>query len=287
MNTYYKFKANIIDALIIFLGCIISSLGVNIFLSHARLLSGGVTGIGLLLEYTFGIPVGVVVFLLNIPLLLIGSRKLNKSFIIYTTFGMISLSLSLIITKPLAHLESLDNLDLLLYCIYGGVLCGIGYGLVFLRHGSTGGTDIITMLIRKKYSNYNIGGLGFSLNLVIILIGASISGIPEGLYTLVSLFIQSIVLDKMLKGFSSKKLLLILTVKEEEIIDYVINDLNRGITSLFAEGEYTHDRKKMLYCIVTSRQMIELKTAIHSIDPGAFITIVDASEVKGKGFINI
>ncbi len=287
MNTYYKFKANIIDALIIFLGCMISSLGVNIFLSHARLLSGGVTGIGLLLEYTFGIPVGVVVFLLNIPLLLIGSRKLNKSFIIYTTFGMISLSLSLIITKPLAHLESLDNLDLLLYCIYGGVLCGIGYGLVFLRHGSTGGTDIITMLIRKKYSNYNIGGLGFSLNLVIILIGASISGIPEGLYTLVSLFIQSIVLDKMLKGFSSKKLLLILTVKEEEIIDYVINDLNRGITSLFAEGEYTHDRKKMLYCIVTSRQMIELKTAIHSIDPGAFITIVDASEVKGKGFINI
>ena len=200
---------------------------------------------------------------------------------------MISLSVSLIITKPLAHLASLDNLDLLLYCIYGGVLCGIGYGLVFLRHGSTGGTDIITMLIRKKYSNYNIGGLGFSLNLVIILIGASISGIPEGLYTLVSLFIQSIVLDKMLKGFSSKKLLLILTVKEDEIIDYVINDLNRGITSLFAEGEYTHDKKKMLYCIVTSRQMIELKTAIHYIDPGAFITIVDASEVRRKGFINI
>lgn len=287
MNTYYKFKANIIDALIIFLGCIISSLGVNVFLSHAKLLSGGFTGIGLLLEYTFGIPVGAVVFLLNIPLLLIGSRKFNRSFIIYTTFGMISLSLSLIITKPLAHLASLDNLDLLLYCIYGGVLCGVGYGLVFLRNGSTGGTDIITMLIRKKYSNFNIGGLGFSLNLVIILIGALISGIPEGLYTLVSLFIQSVVLDKMLKGFSSKKLLLILTVKEKEIIDYVINDLNRGITSLFAEGEYTHDKKKMLYCIVTSRQMVELNTTIHLIDPGAFITIVDASDVRGKGFINI
>ncbi|OOM82490.1 hypothetical protein CLPUN_01920 [Clostridium puniceum] len=287
MNTYYKFKSNIIDALLIFLGCTISSLGVNIFLSHAKLLSGGVTGIGLLLEYTFGIPVGVAVFFLNIPLLLIGARKLNKSFIIYTTLGMLSLSFSLIITKPLAHLVSLDNLDLLLYCIYGGVLCGIGYGLVFLRHGSTGGTDIITMLIRKKYSNFNIGGLGFSLNLIIILIGAIISGIPEALYTLVSLFIQSIVLDKVLKGFSSKKLLLILTVKEKEIIHYVINDLNRGITSLLAEGEYTHDKKKMLYCIVTSRQMVELKTNIHSIDPGAFITIVDASEVRGKGFINI
>jgi uncharacterized membrane-anchored protein YitT (DUF2179 family) len=91
----------------------------------------------------------------------------------------------------------------------------------------------------------------------------------------------------MLKGFSSKRLLLILTVKEDEIINYVIKDLNRGITSLFAEGEYTHARKKMLYCIVTTRQMVELKTAIHNIDPSAFITVVDASEVRGKGFINI
>ena len=287
MNTYYKFKANILDTLIIFLGCIISSLGVNIFLSHAKLLSGGATGIGLLLEYTMGIPVGIVVLLINIPLLIISYRKLNKSFIIYTTIGMLCLSLSLIITRPLSNLVALDNLDLLLYCIYGGVLCGVGYGLVFLRNGSTGGTDIITMLIRRKYSNFNIGGLGFSLNLIIIIIGAFTSGITEALYTLISLFIQSIVLDKMLKGFSSKKLLLILTVKEEEIINYVIKDLNRGITSLFAEGEYTHDRKKMLYCIVTSRQMIELKTAVHNIDSTAFITIVDISEVRGKGFINI
>ena len=287
MNTYYKLKANILDTLLIFLGCIISSLGINIFLSHAKLLSGGATGIGLLLEYTMGIPVGIVVLLINIPLLIISYRKLNKSFIIYTTIGMLSLSLSLLITKPFANLVNLGNLDLLLYCIYGGVLCGVGYGLVFLRNGSTGGTDIITMLIRKKYSNFNIGGLGFSLNLIIILIGAFTSGIAEALYTLISLFIQSIVLDKMLKGFSSKKLLLILTVKEKEIINYVIKDLNRGITSLFAEGEYTHDRKKMLYCIVTSRQMIELKTVVHDIDPTAFITIVDISEVRGKGFIDM
>ena len=287
MSTYYKYKSTLTDALLIFLGCIIASLGVNVFLSHAKLLSGGVTGIGLLLQYTFGIPVGIVVFFLNIPLLLIGAKKLNKSFIIYTTLGMLSLSLSLIITKPLANLVCIDNLDLLLYCIYGGVLCGIGYGLVFLRHGSTGGTDIITMVIRQKYSNFNIGGLGFSINLIIIFIGAIISGVPEALYTLISLFIQSIVLDKMLKGFSSKKLLLILTEKEDDIINYVMNDLNRGITSLFAEGEYTHHKKKMLYCIVTTRQMVELKTAIHEMDPSAFITIVDASEVRGKGFVTI
>lgn len=286
MNTYYKFKANFVDVLFILLGCIIASLGVNLFLSHAQLLSGGATGVALILEYTIGMPAGLVVFIVNIPLLILSYKKLDKSFTIYTTIGMLCLSLSLILTKPLTNLIPLEN-DLLIFCIYGGVLCGAGYGLVFLRNGSTGGTDIITMLIRKKYSNFNIGTLGFSLNLVIIIIGAIIFGIPQALYTLISLFIQSTVLDKMLKGFSSKKLLLILTEKENEVINYVIKDLHRGITSLFAEGEYTHDRKKMLYCIVTSRQMIELKTAVHNIDPSAFITIVDISEVRGKGFMNI
>jgi len=286
MNTYYKFKANFVDVLFILLGCIIASLGVNLFLSHAQLLSGGATGVALIMEYTIGMPAGLVVFIVNIPLLILSYKKLDKSFTIYTTIGMLCLSLSLILTKPLTNLIPLEN-DLLIFCIYGGVLCGAGYGLVFLRNGSTGGTDIITMLIRKKYSNFNIGSLGFSLNLVIIIIGAIIFGIPQALYTLISLFIQSIVLDKMLKGFSSKKLLLILTEKENEVINYVIKDLHRGITSLFAEGEYTHDRKKMLYCIVTSRQMIELKTAVHNIDPSAFITIVDISEVRGKGFMNI
>lgn len=286
MNTYYKFKANFVDVLFILLGCIIASLGVNLFLSHAQLLSGGATGVALILEYTIGMPAGLVVLIVNIPLLILSYKKLDRSFTIYTTIGMLCLSISLMLTKPFTNLINLDN-DLLIFCIYGGVLCGAGYGLVFLRNGSTGGTDIITMLIRKKYSNFNIGSLGFSLNLVIIIIGAIIFGIPQALYTLISLFIQSTVLDKMLKGFSSKKLLLILTEKENEVIDYVIKDLHRGITSLFAEGEYTHDRKKMLYCIVTSRQMIELKTAVHSIDPSAFITIVDISEVRGKGFMNI
>ena len=287
MDTYYKYKANIFDLIIIFIGCVIASLGVNIFLSHAQLLSGGATGVGLLIEYTTNIPAGITVLLINIPLLAISFKKLSKSFTIYTTIGMLSLSISLMITKPLASFINIDGLDLLLYCIYGGVLCGIGYGLVFSRNGSTGGTDILTMLIRKRYSNFNIGSLGFSLNLIIIIIGAFIFGLPQALYTLISLFIQSLVLDQMLKGFSSKKLLLILTKKESDVINYVIKDLNRGITSLVAEGEYTHDRKKMLYCIVTARQMIELKNAVHQIDPSAFITIVDISEVRGKGFMNI
>ncbi|WP_315072896.1 YitT family protein [uncultured Clostridium sp.] len=286
MGTYYKYKRNLVDVIFIFLGCMIASAGVNLFLVHAKLLSGGATGVALILEYTLKVPAGIVVFLINVPLLILSYKKLDKSFTIYTTIGMLCLSFSLMITKSFAYFINLDG-DLLIYCIYGGVLCGIGYGLVFLRRGSTGGTDIITMLIRKRFSNFNIGSLGFSLNLLIVIAGAIIFGIQQALYTIISLFIQSLVLDRMLKGFNSRKLLLILTRKEEEIIEFVIKDLNRGITSLFAEGEYTHDKKKMLYCIVSSHQMIDLKSAIHSIDPSAFITIIDISEVRGKGFLNI
>ena len=286
MSTFYRYKNNFVDIILIFLGCMIASLGVNLFLVHAKLLSGGATGVALILEYTLRIPSGIVILLINIPLIILSYKKLDKSFTIYTTIGMLCLSASLMITRSFTQFIKIEN-DLLVLCIYGGVLCGIGYGIVFLRHGSTGGNDIITMLIRKKYSNFNIGGLGFSLNIIIVSIGAIIFGLPQALYTIISLFIQSLVLDKMLKGFNSRKLLLILTRKEKEIIEYVIKDLNRGITSLFAEGEYTHDKKKMLYCIVNPRQMIELKAVVHSIDPGAFITIVDVSEVRGKGFLNI
>lgn len=286
MSTFYRYKNNLVDIILIFLGCMIASLGVNLFLVHAKLLSGGATGVALILEYTLRIPSGIVILLINIPLIILSYKKLDKSFTIYTTIGMLCLSISLMITRSFTQFIKIEN-DLLVLCIYGGVLCGIGYGIVFLRHGSTGGNDIITMLIRKKYSNFNIGGLGFSLNIVIVSIGAIIFGLPQALYTIISLFIQSLVLDKMLKGFNSRKLLLILTRKEKEIIEYVIKDLNRGITSLVAEGEYTHDKKKMLYCIVSPRQMIELKAVVHSIDPGAFITIVDVSEVRGKGFLNI
>lgn len=280
-----KNKFMILDFFIIFIGCLIASLGVNLFLVNARLLSGGATGIALILEYASNIPSGVTVFILNIPLFLLSYKVLNRKFTLYSAVGMISLSLSLIITKPFSNLVNVN--DMLLYCIYGGVLCGIGYGIVFLRNGSTGGTDIIAMVLRKKYSNFEIGKLSFSINLIIILIGAIIFGLPKALYTLISIFIQGFVIDKVINGFNSKKLLLVLSEKENEIINFVIKDMNRGVTSLVAEGEYTHEYKKMLYIAVTSSQMISLKNKILKIDPKAFISIINVSEVNGKGFHKI
>lgn len=285
MKDLFKSKTFYIDVIGVIVGCFIYSLGVNLFLTNAKLVSGGVTGIALILQYASNIPSGITVFILNIPLFIISYKFLSKRFTLYTAIGMVSISLSLIITKPLSSLIQVN--DILLYCIYGGVLCGIGMGLVFYRNGSTGGLDIITMVIRKKYSNFEIGKLNFSFNLIIVAIAAIIFGLPQALYTLLSMFIQGTILDRVLNGFTSKKLLLILTEKEDEIINYVMNDLHRGITSIMAEGEYTHSKKKMLYVAITSSQFISLKNKILRIDPKAFITIIDASEVKGKGFVDI
>ena len=278
-------KTILLDFTIIFLGCLVASLGVNLFLTNAKLLSGGATGVALILQYTANISSGITVFIINLPLFLLSYKMLNRRFTLYSAIGMISLSISLIITKPLSTLIKID--DILVYCIYGGVLCGIGYGLVFLRNGSTGGVDIITMVIRKKYPNFEIGKVSFGINCIIVIIGAIIFGLPKALYTFISIFLQSVVVDKVLNGFNSKKLLLILTEKEQDMINYIIKDMHRGVTSLIAEGEYTHNRKKMLYCAVTSSQMIHVKLKLLKIDPKAFITIIDVSEVNGKGFQHI
>lgn len=286
MNYLKSKKYYLLDLVIIVIGAFIASIGVNLFLSHAGLLSGGATGVALILQYTTGFQAGFTVFLINLPLFIISYFKLNRKFTIYSSIGMISLSVSLILTSPISNILPMND-DILLYCIYGGVFCGLGYGLVFSRNGSTGGTDIITMLIRKKYSNFNIGSVSFVLNLVVVSIGAMLFGLPKALYTLISMSMQSIILDKVVRGVSSKNLLFIITEKEDLVIEYVMKNLNRGITSLSAEGEYTHSKRKMLYCILTTRQMVELKMTIHSIDPKAFITVVDVSEVKGKGFVSI
>ena len=164
MKDLIKSKTFYIDVIVIILGCFIYSLGVNLFLTNAKLVSGGVTGIALIFQYASDIPSGVTVFLLNIPLFFVSYKFLSKRFTLYTAIGMVSISLSLILTKPLSSLVQVN--DMLLYCIYGGVLCGVGMGLVFYRNGSTGGIDIITMVIRKNYSNFEIGKLNFGFNLI-------------------------------------------------------------------------------------------------------------------------
>jgi uncharacterized membrane-anchored protein YitT (DUF2179 family) len=278
-------KDNFIDILFIIFGSFIGSIGVNMFLIHAKLLSGGITGIALIFQYLFKMQAGYTILLLNIPLFILSVFKLDKKFTIYSLVGTLAFSLSLIFTHPVAN--SLNINDNLLYCLYGGVVGGLGFGLVFAHNGSTGGFDIVAMLIRRKYTNFNIGKISFIVNLVIVSISSLIFGLPIALYTLIAMFITSLVLDNVVKGLGQKKLVLIVTEKEDEIADLIMTQLHRGVTNLYGEGAYTKKQRKILYCIIPLSQLPELKTIVKTIDNTAFLTIADASEVEGKGYKSI
>lgn len=277
-----KYLKNIIPIL---LGSLMSSIAINMFIANANLLSGGVSGIALIIQYIFKIPSGYIFMLLNIPLLLISFKKLNIKFTLYTLIGTLSISIFLIITNPLKGILHLK--DTLLFCIYGGVLNGLGLGIVFSNHGSTGGLDIISVIVKKKYENFDIGAISFSVNIVIVSIGAVFFGLSSALYTLVSMYITSYVMDKVIKGFGKRKLILIITEKETEVSSSIMKNLGRGVTFLYGEGAYTKIQKKILYCAVSLSQLPQLKQLVREIDENAFISILDAAEVEGKGFPSV
>ncbi|GAA0125449.1 MULTISPECIES: YitT family protein [Clostridium] len=282
MDTKVLDKANIIDLLFIILGSFVSSIGINMFLIHAKLLSGGVTGVALIFQYLFKIQAGYIILLLNIPLFILSFKKLDKKFTIYSLVGTLSLSLSLILTSSISNI--LNITDTLLYCLYGGVLNGIGFGLIFAHHGSTGGFDIISMLIKRKHTTLNIGKISFGINLIIVSISAFVFGLTSALYTLIAMYTTAFVLDNVVKGLNQTKSVFIITNKEDLVSNFLMKNLHRGVTYLYGEGAYSKDQRRILYCIIPLSQLPELKNIVTSIDEKAFISISDTSEVHGRGF---
>ncbi|GIM29701.1 membrane protein [Clostridium polyendosporum] len=274
-------KRNLKNVSFIILGCLLSSIAINMFIVNANLYSGGISGIAILIQYALKIPAGYTVILANIPLLIISYKKLNVRFTILSLIGTVCYSVFLILTKDLKNIVNTN--DIWLLCAYGGILNGIGIGLTYANHGSMGGFNIITMLIKKRYDNYDVGQINFLENFPIILIGTWLSGILIILYTLISILITSIVTDKIIHGLSRKKLLLIITDREQEVCDYIKTYMHRGATILSGQ-ELTGKERKVLYCIVPVSRLPEFKLSVEKIDKDALISIIDAAEVNGKGF---
>lgn len=267
----------------LFIACasLFSSIAINMFIVPHKLLSGGVSGIALITQYLFNIPAGLIIILLNIPLLILSLKELDKEFTILTLTGTICQSLFLILTRNIFMVYHTN--DVLLSSICGGVINGIAFGIVFSNHGSLGGTDIISMILRRRY-NLEIGNVSFGINLLIVSIGSMFFGVEKGLYTLISMYIASSVLDKVIKGLDRKKMLLIVTDKEREIIDKIHQDLHRSSTLLYGLGTYTKAEKKLVYCVVSLSQVPKAKQIVENADPYAFMSILDTSEIQGKGF---
>ncbi|HYE84068.1 MAG TPA: YitT family protein [Clostridia bacterium] len=277
-NSKYKY---VVMFLMIILGGIIGGISFNVFLIPHKLLSGGVSGIALILKYLFDLNPGVLLFVFNIPIFIAGYKFVDKEFILLSLVGMTAFSVSIDMFSFLRNIIYID--DTLLSCLYGGVLNGIGMGIVFRNRASQGGIDIIAVII-KKYFSMNLGSTSLMINFGIVAIASLFYGLKLAMYTLVSMYVASAVLDKVQKGFGSSKSVMIITDNEQQVADEILRTLDRGVTYLEGEGAYTSNKKRVIYCIVTLNQLAKLKQIVRAVDSNAFMAVSDTSEVLGHGF---
>ena len=274
--------------LFIMLGSLCTAVSIRFFLLEHEFISGGISGIALMIQYLLrqvGFEkniLGLLIFVINIPIFIVGYRFIDRDFIVRSLVGMASLT---VIFLPLVSRATnfLRVDDPMLAAIYAGVLSGVGAGIILKNRGSQGGTDIIAFILKKYYS-VNIGTVLFGFNLVIVLIASVLFGVERGMYTLIAMFVSSAVLDKVIAGFDRRKALFIITSREEEVAHKIMKDIGRGVTILQGEGAFTHYEKKVLYTIVSLWQLAKVKYIVEQIDENAFISVMDAAEVLGNGF---
>lgn len=268
--------------LMVSLGSLIYALAINIFIAPHKLLSGGIAGISLLVQYITKVPSGYWVFILNIPIFILGLKKIDKDFVFFSMIGMLTMSIFLILTKDISRLIIVN--DLFISTLFGAVFSGIGMGLIFKSRASQGGTDIIAVIIRNK-NGVKMSDLYFILNGTIAFLGIFFTSIELTLYTILLMFIKSLVIDKVTEGFDHKKIVIIITQKEKEVSNLIMDETGRGTTYLYGEGAYSGEKKKVIYSLMTTKELNDIKKLIEKIDPTSLISISEAEEITGKGFL--
>lgn len=283
MEKYSK-RELITKFIVILVGNILSSIAFNVFFIPNKLLSGGVGGIAIIIQYLTGIPTGISVFLLNIPIFIIGSKMVDREFAVFGFISMLTYSSILTFTANLGKYFVID--DMILVAVFGGVINGIGMGLMFRNRLNQGGFDILAAILKKKL-NVNIGSGLMMANTVIVSLSGLLFGYRSAMYTLIAMYVGYSVLDKVQTGFNVKKNVVIVSEKPDEVADIILKEIHRGVTFLHGTGGYTKENKKVIYCIVTSRETAKLKEVVENIDPSAFFIVNDVVEVRGKGFKNV
>lgn len=267
----------------IILGNLLCSIAFNVFFIPNGLLSGGVGGVGIMVQYLLEIPSGITIFVINLPMFIIGARMLDKEFAIFAFISMFVFSLFLTLTNGIEKYLIID--DILLAAVFGGIFNGLGMGLMFRNRTCQSGLDIVAVILKAKY-NLNVSTALMGFNTVIISLSAFLFNYKSAMYTLIALYIAYQIMDKVQTGFNTKKNIVIVSDKSQEIADSIIKKLNRSITFFEGAGGYSKENKRVIYCIITSNEVVKLKDIVEDIDSTAFITINDVVEVKGSGFKN-
>ncbi len=264
------------------LGSIIYSIAVVVFISPNEISPGGITGIATILNFLVNIPTGITLFILNIPILILGYKGFGGKFIFHTT--LVTGLISFILTVCEGVLPQI-KLDRILAAVFGGSLLGVGISIIMLHGSTTGGLDIIAKLINKKYRHLTVGKIILALDGVVIVLAVIAYGnLESALYSIISMFANSVVMDRLLYGGDRGKMIYAITSKYEEICEGVSKELKRGVTVIDVKGGYTGENRKMLMCSVRIYEVAGLYAIIEKYDPTAFIVVTEAGEIIGEGF---
>ncbi len=278
-DTYNPTLEKVLEYVYILVGSSFVAIGFNLFLLPNRVASGGVSGISTILDATFGFEPAYVQWAFNIPLFIAGVILLGKQFGIKTLIGTIFVPLVVYLTRNWEP----ATMDPLLGSLFGGICIGLGLGIVFRGKASTGGTDLAAQIIHK-YTGLSLGTCVALLDGLIVLAAAFVFDIERGLYALVGLYVTSKTIDIVQIGLGRSKMTMIITNKQTEVQDAILNEIDRGVTRLAAHGGFTNNERPVLMCVVDQTEFTKLKQLVRSIDPHAFVTVTDASEVLGEGF---
>ena len=280
-------KNKIFEILSVAVGGIVFAIAVAWIASPVGLVTGGVTGIGIIIkELTEKIPIFITGLVLNIPLFIVCTVQRGFRFIIKSTVAFITLTLALSLVERIPTPFNFEN-DLLLSSISYGILSGIGLGLILRAGATSGGTDMLAAIIKKSRPALPISRLIAVIDIGIVLTGAFVFGLRISLYATLALFLSAKVMDLTLSGIGSEKSVFIVSGKSREISNRIFAELKRGVTGIEAEGMYTGEKKKMLFLVVSSREIASVRRLVGEIDARAFIAISDAKEVLGEGFDDI
>lgn len=283
MDNKPKYLSTIRTLIYITIGATVFGTGVQGFIVPHQLLSGGISGLSLIIYYiTQGVlSLGAINFLLNIPVLYAAWRWLGRWHLGVTLFGTLYMSVIINVLAPLSTLELTHNP--IIGGILGGLFSGLGLGIVYRGGGNTGGIDPIALIIRNRFG-LQIGSILFGINMMILVAGAIVINIEAAATTLISTYLSAMVTNKVITGFNQRKAMFIISYKPVTICNLIIEKLGRGATILNGEGAYTHQPKQVIMVVVSLLQVARLKAAVEAEDPTAFMVITDAAEVIGTGF---
>lgn len=265
----------------IVIGCILMAAGTSLFLLPNQLSSGGFAGISTIVYYLFGLPLGTTMLILNIPLIILTIIRVGKETAIKGIIGTIVLSVFIDILEKFGALTE----DRLLACIYGGILIGLGTAIVLKANSSTGGTDLLTYIIRSYKPHYRASNLIVIIDIAIVVLNVIFfREIEIGLYSAIAIYLSGKMIDVVFEGIYFTKTMFIVSSKYKEIAQEIGQKLDRGSTAVYAKGMYTREKKMMLWCVASRGEVAKIKQIAQEIDPRSFIVISSAREVWGKGF---